>query len=249
LAYTVTVQGVPNSVDYAEVAVLTNNYLSTYFDSLFSETIFTKLDMVFTIFVSGNFFFNRPIQIDYETIAYFDADQSLVVPTVSDLDTLLGLAFEGENLQTYISQLQQLDSAIFASTTLVQVTNSSSAPLTEDEIQAGRDALMGGRSSDNSLSDLLAIIMGSAAGLLALSGLLLWRRHRGRRRGQEKVLRDDVTDSNSSLGENSLDPMEANYRASKEYHRTTELETSPLFTSPPSIDDEDDEGDFQEVGL
>jgi hypothetical protein len=262
------------------VALLTNNYLEAYFEALFSQTIFTRLDNFFTIFVSGNFFLNQPIQIDYESIAYFDVDESLSIPTIPDLDMLLALAFKGDNLDQYLALLSTLTSNIFSTTQTVLVVNSTSDRLSEDERQAGKDALLQDMTKSSSATvTLLATIIGASLGALALGGVAIIKIRRKRQNSGDggKSLEapppailgnDDRTVA--SWGENSMAHSTAarsNIRYVTEMERCLEgvsitqwdnleppgaeaeqqLETSPLFSSPPDADLEG--GDFREVQL
>lgn len=183
LAYSVTRPDIPGAIDYAEVALLTNNFLEAYFEAIFMDSTFTRLEQVFTMFVSGNFFFNQPIQIDYETEAQFDP--SFTVPSVEDLDLMLKMAFEGENLNEYLRQLSTLTSNIFATTTTVVVTESSSAPLTEQQRKQGKNDIIQSRHGD-SINARVAIY-GSVGALclgVLLGALEYFRRKRRRSQGE-----------------------------------------------------------------
>ena len=190
IAYTVTRPGIPGVIDYAEVALLTNDYLETYFGGLFADTIFTRLDNFFTIFVTGSFSLNQPIRVDYESIAYFDVAESVSIPTVDDLDILLRLAFEGENLEEYLAQLSTLTSNIFSTTTNAQVVNSTSARLNDQQRQQGQNAILGRNKSHGTTpsAELIATIFGISAGALAFGALVLFFTKRRQRRDSSPTL-------------------------------------------------------------
>lgn len=182
IAYTVTKPEVPGAIDYAEVALLTNNYLETYFKDLFAATNLTNLENFFTVFVRGNFYFNEPIQVDYESTAYFSINGSAAIPTMEDLDILLRQAFEGDNLDEYLGELSTLTSNVFSSTSNAQVVNSTSKGLSEVEQQQKQNAIAGSSQSDGSTTSGVATPLGISAGVLAVCSLLVLfaKRRRGR---------------------------------------------------------------------
>ena len=183
VAYTVAKPEVPGAIDYAEVALLTNNYLETYFKEIFTATNLTNLENFFTVFVSGNFYFNEPIQVDYESTAYFSMNGSTAIPTIEDLDILLKQAFEGDNLDEYLVQLSTLTSNVFSSTTNAQVVNSTTKALTEAQHQQEQNAIAGSSQGDGSTTSGVATTVGIAAGVLSVCALLvlITKKRRGRK--------------------------------------------------------------------
>jgi hypothetical protein len=182
IAYTVTKPDVPGAIDYAEVALLTNNYLETYFKDMFAAANLTNLENFFTVFVRGNFFFNEPIQVDYESTAYFSINGSAAIPTMNDLDILLRQAFEGDNLDDYLGELKTLTSNVFSSTSNAKIVNSTSKGLTEAEQQQKQNDIAGTSQSDGSTTSSTATSLGISAGVLSVCSLLVFfaKRRRGR---------------------------------------------------------------------
>jgi hypothetical protein len=197
IQFTTTSQGIPGSVDYNEVALLTDEYLKKYFTFIFEQTIFTTLNNFLTIFISGSFVFGQPIQMDFESTGFFDPSSS-TLPTVDDLDTLLREAFVGKNMDAYLLELNSLPTRnLFSTTTSVTFTASSSVPLSKaqkDAIhQAAKDAQIrreGGSREKVVLSAMLT--MGGGLGLAAFA-LFMKRRKESRpteRRGETKNVDD-----------------------------------------------------------
>jgi hypothetical protein len=170
---------VPGAIDYAEVASLTNNYLHAYFAEIFSQTKETVLSDVFTLYVSGNFFFNQPIQVDYESMAYFDREKSDVIPSQEDLQLMLKQAFEGKGLEMYLEQLSTLTSNVFSTTTEIKMVNSISEPLTEEGKEAGKNTLVNEVKNDKVSSKTIGVIVGSSFGVLSCVIFLFWWKRRG----------------------------------------------------------------------
>ena len=132
IQYSITNKEIPGSTDYSDVALLTDRYLKKYFTSIYEQTIFTKLNDFLTVFISANFIFEEPIQLDFEATAIFTAE-STILPSMDELDTLLNEAFVGTNLDAYIVALSSLPASNYFSGTLtVMVTNSSSVLLNND---------------------------------------------------------------------------------------------------------------------
>jgi hypothetical protein len=189
IAYTVTRPDVPGAIDYAEVALLTNNYLRTYFEDIFAETEFTTLDNFITVFVSGNFVFNEPIHVDYESTAYFNANASESIPHVPDLDVMLRQAFRGENLDDYLAQLSTLTSNVFSGTTKAKVVNSTSSKLSDQERQQEQNVILGSNQTGGA-SVPVPTIVAVSAGAMAVGALMLFlTRSRQRRTSQARFVK------------------------------------------------------------
>lgn len=172
---------VPGAIDYAEVALLTNNYLRTYFEDIFGETQFTTLDNFITVFVSGNFVFNEPVHVDYESTAYFNTNVSESIPHVPDLDVMLRQAFKGENLDEYLAQLSTLTSNVFSGTTKAKVVNSTSTKLSDQERQQEQNAILGSNQSGGA-SVSVPTIVAVSSGAMAVGALMLFLTRRRKRR-------------------------------------------------------------------
>eukprot|EP00547_Thalassionema_nitzschioides_P007522 CAMPEP_0194206478 /NCGR_PEP_ID=MMETSP0156-20130528/5499_1 /TAXON_ID=33649 /ORGANISM="Thalassionema nitzschioides, Strain L26-B" /LENGTH=470 /DNA_ID=CAMNT_0038933011 /DNA_START=17 /DNA_END=1429 /DNA_ORIENTATION=- len=213
IAYTVTQSGLPSSTDYAQVSALTISYLEDYFTAVFQDSLLASLQRVETLFQGGNFVFDQPIQADYATAAYFyNPPESVIVPSVSDLDLLLEQAFLGEHGELYISELQTLSSPIFSSTTAVAVTESSS---TKNQLKhetlpvAASSRAQSSKDSSSSSSSSLGWMIGAGIGVMGL-GLLAWwriRRNKSKQTKQQPIsiydsvtvfLQDDDADSTSA---------------------------------------------------
>lgn len=172
---------VPGAIDYAEVALLTNNYLRTYFEDIFGETQFTTLDNFITVFVSGNFVYNEPVHVDYESTAYFNTNVSESIPRVPDLDVMLRQAFKGENLDEYLAQLSTLTSNVFSGTTKAKVVNSTSTKLSDQERQQEQNAILGSNQSGGA-SVSVPTIVAVSSGAMAVGALMLFLTRRRKRR-------------------------------------------------------------------
>jgi hypothetical protein len=114
---------VPFAFEVDEVVVLTRMYLAKYF-----EIRYTNIMEFLTNSTGTAFTLLQPFNINYTSAAVFSTRQgktnndkvSLVVPPDEELDIVLIAAFTGQNLATYISQLNDLPPEnIFRTTTNV----------------------------------------------------------------------------------------------------------------------------------
>jgi hypothetical protein len=191
LAYSVSKADVPGAIDYAEVALLTNNFINSYFVEIFSQTKATVLSDIFTLYVSGNFFFNQAIQVDYESMAYFDKEKSDVIPSQEDLQLILKEAFEGDGLDMYLEQLGTLTSNIFSTTAEVKVVNSISKPLSEEGKEAGKTILENEVEKDKISSKTIGTIVGTSIGVLTCVLFFFWWRRRAQGEKSHQAIPSD----------------------------------------------------------
>jgi len=148
----VTATRIPSDQDYVEVAALTSDFLSQYFEALFAQSPNIMLDMFITEFISGTYILDRPVIVDYQSTGFFDSSED--IPTVEDLDQLLASAFIGSNLQLYLESLGELPPTNVFSTT---VSVGRGAPTAARSVEPNDDSV-GSRTTV--LATLLAM-MGS----------------------------------------------------------------------------------------
>ena len=194
--FTVTSGLLPGVADYTEVAVLTDQFVIDFFEVVFSQIAASTLERFVTIFVSGNFIFNRPIQVDFEAIAFFDPE-SPELPTQEQLDEILGQAFQGGNLDLYLMELGRLTSPVFSTTTMAALSNSTSAPLSADERASAMDVAFRSRRHNEEGFDravLTGVVSLSSGGLMAiLAFFYVWRRRKQTTAPLVKALPGDVS--------------------------------------------------------
>lgn len=234
LQYTLATNRIPGAADYTELAIFTDQFLIDFFEATYSEDRQTTLQSFATIFVSGNFLFGSPIQVDYEAIARFDPN-SPTIPDVQELDALLKMAFQGGNLDIYLSELSRLTSPAFSQTANVTVSNSTSVPLTATERSAGLSDVMRNRRSKDSPGRERAVLVGlislsSGTLALALVAFIYCRR----RRQNSHVRLGKAPPAASHAGETSADD-------SSNWTIDTESDTRPIHAVYISQSDSTDQ--------
>ena len=107
---------IPNDDEFAEVADVTRLYLEEFMIKEFEQTSLTNLDDFLTFMIRNSFEFGEPVQADYRCTGLFNPD-SIFLPTVRELNSLLDDAFEDDNLDAYIDRVQDLPNGNIFSTT------------------------------------------------------------------------------------------------------------------------------------
>ena len=162
LLYSFAAQSLPRNPEVTEVAMLTDDFLETFFKRAVSNLV--SLD---TSLTDTNFQFGAPYRMDFASTASFSGMNG---PTLEELDAILVEAFSGTNLEAYLLELQALENNVFNSTTAVNLQDEAMQPQSE---QNGGNA---------------GLVIGYTVGatLLALLGLLGYN-HRRRLYDYENV--------------------------------------------------------------
>ena len=174
-----------------------------------------QLEEVDTRYVDSRNLPNGLFRMELESTAFFKAGAS-DVPSLSELELLLTLAFSGENLQTYINILRQLPGDNIFSTT-VDVTDSQ---VREEQTNPGSTGSRSSRDSGSAKTSKVAIGSSVAAGtfLALLAGMSIYRR-RGHSDGDDKA--DMVAGHATVAGETY---MYSSSEVESELHRTRFLD-------------------------
>lgn len=110
---------IPNDNEFATVAEITRAFLEEMMVDEFAQTSLTNLDDFLTFMIRNSFDFGEPVQGDYRSTGLFNPS-SIFLPTIRELNELIQAAFQGDNLDEYVSLLQGLPSSnIFSTTTNV----------------------------------------------------------------------------------------------------------------------------------
>jgi hypothetical protein len=104
---------IPSVQDYEELALVTRDFLNTYFSSVFADSAEVEYSSAETSIVGSKFQLAQPVKVDYNTTVNFDSGASTFIPSQSDLDSILQSAFTGVNNATYLAIVQ----------TALQITN------------------------------------------------------------------------------------------------------------------------------
>lgn len=164
-----------------EVVELTRVYLEGFFIDIYGDSSTETLSEFLTLFTGSEFDFGQPIAIFYSSSAVFDATSSSV-PSVEDLDENLASAFQGENLNGYVSMMQALPTSnVFSTTASVDF-----------ELTGGMrdvEATQPPESSERNVTTAAAAMAGTSVFLLFVACLMLKRRRN----------EDDEYDASASL--------------------------------------------------
>lgn len=205
IEYTITNAKLPSTREFAAVVSLTNVYLAGVFDGFFELTDRTDLNAIRSVYESAEYAFMQPISIDYSANAWF-SDESIVVPTSQQLNTILEGAFAGQQGSTYAELLTNLPDNIFSGTTSVTLVISPVA---------------GSGDTSNlfrSTGSFATMISASAAFVIIASILLIRKRRRkqsegGQDRGGKPIndiqaLDESGDDETSALGSLTSGPFD-----------------------------------------
>ena len=169
ILYNVTNDTVPFTSDYIAVVNLTDVYLRDYFIKIFSGVNFATLDFFETMAVNAEYRRGEPIQMEYNSTAFFDTD-SLNIPSTLDLDVLLKQAFQGQNGENYTLLLQDY----------LNETNPFSTTTSVQQMIATTDS-----AKSETQSRILAATLTSVAAVTALVAIGIFVRRKKRRRHRE----------------------------------------------------------------
>lgn len=160
---------------------LTRVYLEDFFDQIYQESTTAMLSEFLTLFTGSEFDFGQPIVIYYTSSAVFDR-MSSTVPSMEDLDAELASAFEGENLNGYVSMLQALPTSnVFSTTESVEFRLGempASAPGTSKRNE----------SAERDITTATAAMAGISGLLIIAAGIILVRR-----RNQEEEYEENAS--------------------------------------------------------
>ncbi len=173
LDYIVTDERIPFRSEYLEVVELTRVYLEGFFVERYQDSSTAILSEFLTLFTGSEFDFGQPIVIYYSSSAVFEA-MSTAIPTVADLDAELASAFEGENLNGYVSMLQALPTSNVFSTT-------SSTEFRVGEMPTS-DTSQSSESPERNITTAASALAGLSGILIVAAGIILVRR---RNQGEE----------------------------------------------------------------
>jgi hypothetical protein len=131
LLYEIDQTRIPSLQDYNELALVTKDYIKTYYNSVFANSAEVKYTTADTSIAGTVFRLGQPVNVDYNTTINFDVGASTFIPTTSDLDAILLSAFTGPNNATYLAIIQTAlqNTNIFSTTRAVGILQqTSSAP-------------------------------------------------------------------------------------------------------------------------
>jgi hypothetical protein len=208
ILYNVTDDRVPFTRDYVEVFNITDVYLRDYFTDLFSSVNFATLDFFESFFLHLVFRQGQPIEMEYESAAFFD-EESSNIPSSTDLDFLLSQAFLDQNMANYTRLLQGLNKTNpFSTTTSVTQTFSNSSQNFPDTESKNTKLIIG-------------TTLASAAAVGALFAIGIFVRN-GRRKREDKSL----VHGHFSFGADDTLITE---------DETMALSTNPIFLAPSTL--------------
>jgi hypothetical protein len=192
LEYTVT-EGdrIPFRSELLEVVELTRVYLLGFFEDEYENEEGMNLKEFLTIFIDAGSDFGVPIYIAYNSSAIF-SPSSIIIPSKINLDNTLESAFQGQNLNGYLSMLQALPPSNLFSTTFsvqrTQVREKSQSSILKEKRQ---------RSKDKYGSNAIAGVVAGVAGLTLLAATGLY--HRKNMEDAQSGLRLESSNNNSVL--------------------------------------------------
>ena len=93
--------------EYNALTAITAEYLTDFMKNEFKDDTFTVLNDFVTRYEGSRYVMNAPILVEYSATARFaDDDRFPVIPSAGQMDSLLLLAFQGENLIEYTQRLR-----------------------------------------------------------------------------------------------------------------------------------------------
>lgn len=195
LFYTINQFRLPLPSEFTAVTALTQDHLNDILVAAFADDDLITYTSSSTILVNTDFNFNEPVGITYNTTLTFTQDS--FVPRESEVETLVGQAFSGGNLNTYLADLQGLPASNLFQTT--------SAITLETGVDT-RSGTVGGASSSESILTRDYLILGAGVGvvaaMLAVAGLVFGGRRREKQQVRQKTL---MSDGHCTVGEETYD--------------------------------------------
>jgi hypothetical protein len=174
LEYFVTDPRVPFRSEYLEVVELTRQYLADFFRARFDSIDLSELQEFLTIFTGSDV--GQPVLIEYESTAVFEPN-SVVIPEVEVLDSMLSEAFVGDNLLGFVGMLQSLPpSNVFSTTTFVSQTDGGVMAVSSNPNK---------RKAGNTGNTMPGVIAGAAGILFLATGLVIYKRRQAIEESEE----------------------------------------------------------------
>lgn len=161
LLYSLETFGLPLQTDVDALTDLTEAFLDDYFRVVFDTSGLTQFEGSVTIEDETIVRFGQPVQVRYLTDLTFGSTSQ--IPKIVELNDLLESAFRGDNLASYLAEVQGLPpSNIFESASSIEFMKLAGAASTG----TASGAAMGG----------IAAAAGAAALFAILGGVMLYRR-------------------------------------------------------------------------
>jgi hypothetical protein len=255
LLYTVDAFRLPQQTEIDALADLTDTYLDDFFSIVFESSSLAQFEGSTTLEDETIVRFGQPVQTSYFTDLTFSGSSQ--IPSDGELNGLLSSAFRGDNLATYLAEVQALPrSNFFATTSAVTFSD-----LADTRSMGGSDLASGVPAVG------IAAAAGAGAFFVAVVGLMLYRRRDQDDDEAGKFLDGDghVTvagetyqgggsslDSQSGVhrtqqfgdAESSVSPTEWGEEAAKGKIDEEQDHTSNLATSSDEISEDDSSEDY-----
>lgn len=192
--YTIDQFRLPLPSEFTAVATLTEQHLESFFVDGFADDDLVNYLSSELFLLSTDFNFGEPVGIAYNATLTFTQDS--FTPRQDEVEALINQAFSGGNLNTYLSDVQDLPiSNLFSTATAISL-----------ELGVETRTASGGNDVASILEDRNKLLLGAGAGafaaMLAVAGLVFGGRRREERKVRQKTL---MSDGHCTVGEETYD--------------------------------------------
>jgi hypothetical protein len=236
--YTIEQIRIPSRSDYAGLTDLTSAYLDSFFVDSFANVGEVAYVSSTTENTGSEFRLGQPVRVDYNTTILFSAESTLI-PSVSELDSIVEMGFTGDQAGTYLAELAGLPTSnIFSTTTEIGFTTSASSV-----VASGRTTTTGGGSVPLSSNAGIAAAAGAGALVLLAGGYFLFGRRREKEpdNAKEKIFDNDgqITVAGDTYAETFANDSQSGVISSRtsQWRNDPEADNVNLMKRPPSPED------------